>query len=85
MEYIVGENCAGYLPVGEPSVYTEEEGVDAAVEDFLQRLDDLYAPVRPNAEDVKKYLAKHEAYSVAFDTPEGKRMEVWISTEDEED
>lgn len=83
MKYVVGENCAGYLPVSEPVVFSEEEGRDAAIEYFLKRLNELYPPhSRPTHEEVAHGIAVNEGYSLKFTTPEGQDMEVWITVED---
>ena len=82
MKYVVGENCAGYLPVGEPVVFSEEEGRDAAIEYFLGRLNELCSPhPRPTHEDIARGLVFDEGYSLRFITPEGQDMEVWITVE----
>ena len=83
MRYIVGENCAGYLPVSEPVIFSEEDGREAAVEYFLNTLDELYAPhPRPTKETVTRELERNDGYSVRFTTPEGRDVEVWVDKED---
>jgi len=82
MKYVVGENCAGYLPVGDPVVFSDEEK-DDAIEYFLSRLNDLYLPhPRPTKNDVAHGFAANDGYSLRFTTPEGRDMEVWIIVED---
>ena len=82
MKYVVGENCAGYLPVSEPVVFSEEGGCAAAIGYFLERLDELYFPhPRPTHEDIARGLVFDEGYSLRFTTPEGQDMEVWITVE----